>query len=162
MSAEKSISRGSFEVCYNSIEVISVMIDASYFQNVIIEKRQLCIVMHRIFTETNNKTTIKSFIDKQLDKVTDYLLIAFKIIIYEYDEIIEKIAQRIEDPNEYENEGHYLMACDTSKKMHSICQSFNDKRKYLTNPNTLYIWQKVTRIDDPTYVRLKLILELEN
>ena len=123
--------------------------------------RQKCVVIHRVLRDTDDDTTIKNFINNQLHGVTDYLIIAFKIIVDNYDEIIGNISRMIEDPTAYENEGEYLSACNTSKQMYALCQAINNKRDYLLNPKTFYTWQKVTKIDDDTYNTLKLILELE-
>jgi hypothetical protein len=162
MSAIKSVRRGSLEICYNAVEILGSIIDVSYFQNISIEKRRMCIVIHKILSETDDDITLKQFINKQLDNITDYLIIAFKIIVDRYDEIIRNISEMIEDSTVYENEGEYLSACNTSKQMYALCQAINNKRDYLLNPETFYTWQKVTKIDNDTYATLKLILELEH
>ncbi len=162
MSAIKSVCRGSLEICYNAVEILGSIIDVSYFQNISIEKRQMYIVIHKILSETDDDITLKKFINKQLDNITDYLIITFKIIVDRYDEIIRDITEMIEDSTVYENEGEYLSACNVSKQMYALCKAINNKRDYLLNPETFYTWQKVTKIDDDTYATLKLIMELEN
>lgn len=162
MSAINSVRRGSLEFCYNAIELLGSIINETYFKNVNdIKMRQKCVVIHRVLSETDDDIILKKFINKQLDNITDYLIIAFKIIVDKYDEIIGNISRMIEDPTAYENEGEYLSACNTSKEMFKLCQAINNKRDYLLNAETFYTWQKVTKIDDDTYATLKLILELK-
>ena len=134
----------SIKLNYNIIQLVSNMVPDEAFGGIMDnEMKHKCHITHHIIKDMYDPTRFDNFVNKHLSSVTDYLTLAFKMIIA-CDDIVMEVLTNLTEPEVYSNEGQYLYACSVTKDAHKVLTIIAQAKDYFESEDTIYTWRRHT------------------